>query len=440
MNDIIRQAKEVPVPQSRLSRSLGLGKMVASIIGNIVFDSSKELLQGRNPKLEKLLLTEQNTLRFVSELSKMRGAALKIGQLLSLETGEVLPKNIASLLSPMRNEAFFLPPYQLGEILRKSYGENFLSKFQYFDKKPMAAASIGQVHKCCLTSGKNNILKIQYPGIKDSIDSDIKNLSFILKASRLIPTSIDIDKLLEAGKNQLHNETDYVNEAKNQKLFSKLLRSDKAFQVPKVNDELSRTNIIAMEYKAGITIDKLDSFNQEIRDRIISSLCSLVFKEVFEFKLIQTDPNYANFLYNDKNRKIILLDFGATSVVKQKISELFQKILSETLFGNKKSVLKALMQGGLISQQIPNELIAKIINIYWKASKPIRENEYFYFRKSSVLEDMQSLGFDLFSNKEILELPDPEILFIQRKIGGIFMLGRHLSAKVNLKKILKPYI
>ena len=187
--------REVPVPQSKISRSLGLGQMVAGIFGNVIFQGSKDILKGRSPDLGNLLLTEKNTLKFVSQLSKMRGAALKVGQLISLDNGDFLPKNIAVLLSSLRNEAFFVPPYQLGQILRKAYGDNFLNKFCYFDEKPIAAASIGQVHKCVSKDGKKLILKIQYPGIKKSIDSDIRNLSLIFKASRRLFTPPNNNKI-----------------------------------------------------------------------------------------------------------------------------------------------------------------------------------------------------------------------------------------------------
>ena len=432
-------SKSLPVPKGRISRASSFGKLAIKFASSIVFDGTKELLGGRSPSIKNLLVQEKNILTFIEELAKLRGAALKIGQLLSLEANDFLPEQVSKMIGDLRNKNFHMPNYQLGEVLRANYGDDFLDKFSEFNETPIAAASIGQVHKCKY-GNKELILKIQYPKIRESIESDINNIRLVTKNLGILPKSFDFDKLLEAGKTQLLNETDYLLEAAHQKNFHRLLKTDKKFVVPKINEKLTTTKILAMEYHNGVTIDQVAHHDQKTKNSIINNLVELAFKEIFEFNLIQTDPNFANFLFDDTSKKIVLLDFGATSKVSKKNIQVFKDILNGLALDRKEMVEKALITLKIFSPNASNSVKNYLLDIIWNLSLPLRKNKEFDFLNCISTEDLNLLSSTLINQKDKFQLPDPQILFIQRKLGGIFLLGRKFGARKNFSKLVTKYI
>ncbi len=432
-------SNSLPVPEGRLVRASSFGKIAMKFASSVVFDGTKELISGQSPSLKNLLIQEKNILTFVEELTKLRGAALKIGQLLSLEANDFLPEEFSTLLANLRNKNFHMPNYQLGEVLRENYGDNFLDNFSEFNETPIAAASIGQVHKCKY-GNKELILKIQYPKIRESIESDINNLRLITKNFGVLPKSFDFDRLLEAGKTQLLNETDYLLEAVHQKNFHHLLKTDKKFVVPKINEKLTTKQILAMEYQNGVTIDQVAHHDQKTKNSIINNLVELAFKEIFEFNLIQTDPNFANFLYDDTSKKIVLLDFGATSKISKKNIRVFKDILVGLALDRKDMVEKALITLKIFSPNASNSVKHYLLDMIWNLSLPLRKNTEFDFLHCISTEDLNMLTSTLINQKDKFQLPDPQILFIQRKLGGIFLLGRKFGARKNFSKLVTKYI
>ena len=428
------------IPTKKLSRLLGIGGMTVGIAGNIFFSASKKFLNGEKPNLKDLLITQGNLLRFTKQLLEMRGAALKVGQLLSLESGDFLPSEMSEILANLRNHAHAMPATQLKQVLVSSWGYDYMKHFEFFQETPLAAASIGQVHKCMNKNGGVLAIKVQYPGVKESIDSDMDALGFILDKSGLIPPSIDFPELIKAGREQLHRETDYEQEARHLDMFFKLMAGDKCFEVPRINQEFTTDKTLAMEFKEGVTIDQIVSANYNVKNKAVLNLIDLFFRELFEFNLIQSDPNYANFLFNEKNGKIILLDFGATIPVSSDTLAKFKALFNETLGQNKKSVENAMYQLGILDKGLPSHILNELTDIYWDSTEPIRKNKMFDFGNSNILERMQELSSEIIIHRKKIKIPPFDILSIQRKIGGIFLLARRFEAKINLNKIFEKYI
>ena len=226
--------------------------MTIGIAGNVLVSATTQFAKGQRVSIQDLITSQSNMLRFVKHISQMRGAAMKVGQLLSLEIGELISPQASEILSRLRNQGYSMPPSQLKKVLTKNWGPGFQKMFEDFNPYPVAAASIGQVHKCRTKKGELVAVKVQYPGIRDSIDSDIKNLMFLLRNSGLVPPFVDLESLLEAGRIQLHRETDYLREGQFLADFSRLLTNHQEFEVPQLNQQLSTENVLAMEFKDGI--------------------------------------------------------------------------------------------------------------------------------------------------------------------------------------------
>ena len=192
MNDT---PKSRPIPSSRLSRMTRIGSLAGKIAGSVVSQGAAKLLSGQRPALSDLVLTPKNIQRITDQLATLRGAAMKLGQLISMDGGELLPPELSAILARLREDADPMPKAQLQAVLDSALGQGWQDKLLYFSYAPIAAASIGQVHKAITFDGETLAMKVQYPGIGDSINSDVDNVASIIKLSGLLPGSLDIKPL-----------------------------------------------------------------------------------------------------------------------------------------------------------------------------------------------------------------------------------------------------
>ncbi len=184
-------SRERSITSSRLGRMTLLGKLAGGIAGNMLSEGARQLAQGHRPRISDLLLTPANAQKLSDRLSEMRGAAMKVGQLLSMDSGHLLSPQLSSLLAQLREDAHQMPLGQVATVLEKSWGANWDAQFSRFSFTPLAAASIGQVHEAVLKDGRRVAVKIQYPGIRRSIDSDVDNVASLLRLSSAIPDEIE---------------------------------------------------------------------------------------------------------------------------------------------------------------------------------------------------------------------------------------------------------
>ncbi|MEL7488035.1 MAG: AarF/UbiB family protein, partial [Pseudomonadota bacterium] len=183
--------KGAAVPRRRLSRAARFGGLAAGVAGDVALRGAGRALRGERPDLGSLLLTPANAARIADELAKLRGAAMKIGQLVSMDAGDLLPPEFAEIMARLRATAAPMPGRQLKSVLTENWGRDWLRRFDAFDVRPLAAASIGQVHRARTNDGRDLAIKIQYPGVRASIDSDVDNVATLINLSGLLPKDTD---------------------------------------------------------------------------------------------------------------------------------------------------------------------------------------------------------------------------------------------------------
>lgn len=428
------------VPSRRLSRLAGLGGMAANIAGGIAVSGVKQLAAGKRPKAADLFMTPSNARKLTKQLSNMRGAAMKIGQMISMDSSDFLPREFADILARLRADAQHMPGRQLQQVLSAEWGADWIKKFESFQVRPIAAASIGQVQRAVLPSGEELAIKVQYPGVRESIDSDVNNVSALLRLSGLVPPEMDVKPVIEEGRRQLHQEADYLREAEYLNRFREILAEDPNFQVPEIYPELSTDKVLTMSFIKSLPIEEMIDAPQAARDRIVSLLMSLTLRELFEFKLMQTDPNFANYRFNEDTEQIVLLDFGASREIENELSDDYRALIQTTLSGKPERVYAQMKDMGFIGKAIPEETREIILEMISLAVEPLSRDAVFDFGENPMAVDLRDKGFALAGDKALWHVPPPATVFIQRKLGGIFMLASRLRAKINIAALVKAHI
>ena len=316
-----------PVPAGRFGRMLRMGGMATGILGGMVATGMRQIAQGERPHLPSMLLTPATAQRLTRDLGQMRGAAMKLGQMLSMDTGLVLPPEMTAILAALRADAPHMPPKQLQGVLNAAWGPGWYARFKRFDVRPFATASIGQVHRAQTPDGRDLAIKVQYPGVRASIDSDIDNVATLLRLPGLLPQGLDLAPLLLEAKIQLHQEADYLAEARHLGAFRNLLAGSEVFCLPELYPDLSTSQVLAMSYVDSQPIETLVQSPQALRNRVARELINLVLQELFSFGLMQTDPNLANYRYDPATQRIVLLDFGAVMAVSPALAQDFRQLL-----------------------------------------------------------------------------------------------------------------
>lgn len=423
------------VPSGRLSRFAKLGSLATGVAGGMLAEGARQIAKGNRPKASEMLLTPGNAKRITDQLAQLRGAAMKVGQIMSMDTGDLLPPEMTDILARLRSDAKSMPLSQLNTVLEAGWGKGWNLKFKQFSFEPVAAASIGQVHSAHTKDGRHLALKVQYPGVRESINSDVDNVATLLRLSGLIPKTLDYKPLLEEAKQQLHAESDYEQEAIWLKRYRKLLADDTDFILPEVYDDLTTANILAMSFVGGSPIESLVSAPQEDRDRAITLLLSLLFREIFEFQLIQTDPNFANYHYDTESKKLILLDFGATREYPTEVADAYHQMMTAGTQRDRDSMSEAADKIGFFEAAIKPEQREAVIDMFELACEPLALDGVYDFGASKIAERIKDAGMKLSMEQDYWHTPPADALFLHRKLGGLYLLAARLKAKVNVQAL-----
>ncbi|MGB7418846.1 MAG: AarF/ABC1/UbiB kinase family protein [Erythrobacter sp.] len=434
------RARQRAVPSGRVARFGTFGRLVGGVAGGMAAEGARRLANGERISPRDLVLTPGNVQRMTDRLSHLRGAAMKMGQMISLDAGDYLPPELSTILAQLRDQANFMPTRQLDQVLKAEWGNDWRKRFRWFNPRPIAAASIGQVHKALTRDGQQLAIKVQYPGVARSIDSDVDNVMTLLRVAGFAPPELEIDKLLSVAKKQLHEEADYVREGEQMALYRERLADIDGFIVPRLYEEFTTGSILAMSFEEGVSIEALAEEPDERRNEAFARLLRLVTRELFDFGVMQTDPNFANFRYRPATGEIVLLDFGACRPVDPAVANGYREMLIAGLQGNRDEVREATINAGfmmpIVAEKHP-ERVDRMIDI---VINEMREDAPFDFGNRAFIPLLREEGYAIAQDKDTWAFPPVETLFVQRKVSGIALLGARLKAKVNIRRITEEVL
>lgn len=429
------------VPQGRGARLLHLGLAVGGMAAGAAAEGAVRLARGERPTLPDLLFTPANARRLAERLSQMRGAVMKLGQMLSMDGHGVLPPAFASLLAGLRDQAHAMPATQLDAVLSAAYGSDWHGRFRRFSFQPVASASIGQVHRAETHDGQVLALKIQHPGVRQGIAGDVANLALLARTPGLLPAGLDLGDLLARLQVQLLHETDYLAEANATTAYRQALGDDPVLWVPAVHPQHSGATILATDFAPGEPVDRLaDSGSQDLRDAVAGALARLAARELFGMQLVQTDPNFGNYLVDAGTGRVALLDFGAAQAMSpDRVAQLRQ--LGRALRDNHAVQLaEAAQHLGYVGASDPPAQAAGVLQILMAAGEPLRHAGVYDFGASTLFSRMFTQGQAQFFDQGFSRTPPADLLLLQRKFIGTFMLCTRLRARVDLASVFAPYL
>ena len=390
-------------------------------------------------------LSPANTERLAEGLCRMRGAALKIGQMLSIQDDALLPPPLAAILARVRDSADMMPQHQLHAVLRAEWGDDWSTKLQRFDEQPIAAASIGQVHRGSVRGVGEVVVKVQYPGVADSIESDVENVRRLINWFNIAPKGLYLDKTMDAAKEELSAECDYRSEAVNQTRFRQLLRASPLHPrvgVPAVVEALCTRQVLVSEWVSGVPIDRLVSLPQSTRDALCRDLVQLCLLELFVWRFMQTDPNWSNFLYDHTAANttaattagtLHLVDFGACIEYRKPFIDDYLRMVHACAERDRSAVVEYSRRLGFITGEESREMLNAHVAAALIIGEPFSAAygggyDFAAMNMSGRVSDLARVMVRL-----RLTAPPKESYTLHRKLSGCFLTCKKLQANVSLR-------
>ena len=433
--------KRGAVPTSRLGRALRFGMLTGELALSAAVGTAKQFSSGRPVNLATAMLTPGNAEMLARRLAVLRGPAMKLGQLLSLSGEELVPEEFRRALDVLRSQGYAMPDSQLRRVLGREYGKGWQQKFAQFEFEPVAAASIGQIHRARKHGGRELALKIQYPGVARSVDSDVDNLAALLRRLDFLPLQLDVPALTAEAKRQLKLETDYESEARNLERYRRLVAEMPEVVVPRVDRTLTTRHVLAMDWIEGEPLEALasEAVPQARRNAVARTLYELMFRELFEFRFMQTDPNFANYLYLPATQQVALLDLGSVGQYPAELVASYRDTCRAVLAGDDAALREALFAIGYAHPDDPETMTRNAVDIVRLVCEPLAHRGPFDFAASGLAVRARDLGLAVAFGKG-LRSPPPETLFLHRKLIGTFLICVKLRARVNVHAVIEKFV
>ncbi len=436
------------------SRGVALARLTAEAATQAATHVAKEWVateKDADSKAERLkvLLSSQTEL-VAREFGKLKGSVMKVGQLVSMYGEHLLPPEANEFLKKLQSES---PPVEFAQLRKSLVRQLSKERLDELDisETPMAAASMGQVHIATRRSdGAKIAMKIQYPGVAKAIDTDLQTLKKVLSIAKLLPKGVDTTLIFAEINQMLHQEVDYKKELANTIEFHDFFESDTAVIIPKVFAEYSSSRVISTEFLEGVAVDcaEVQELSQARRNRLAASFFRVFLKELFELKAMQTDPHFGNYriridtsseaVSGQVNDQLILLDFGAVRRFSDLFLSRYRWLFAGAVTANREWIVRGGLELGFLEKGDPESLFTHFCELCELFGEPFMVDSYDWGKSDlpkRVIEKGKSMVFDF-----KLRAPPPEIIFLDRKLGGVFIFLSMLKANFNAKKLIAAYI
>jgi predicted unusual protein kinase regulating ubiquinone biosynthesis (AarF/ABC1/UbiB family) len=365
-------AEKGAIPTSRLSRSTKVGRLAATTAAKQMGTRATNVARTDDGKQRALAKRQLETAEeIVAALGTMKGAAMKLGQVMSfLDVGlvpEEYREEFQAKLAELRDAAPKVSFKDMRKVIESEYGERIEDVFQTFDPVPIAAASIGQVYKARLHDGRDVAVKVQYPGVATAVRSDMKNLGIILRLMKRVAPGLDPKAMGDEIRTRIDEELDYELEAQNQRTLARIYRGHPFIAVPAVVTSLSHERVIVSEFVAGRGFEELKQLPQDERDRLGEIVFRFYFGCMYRHHQFSGDPHPGNSLLLDDGR-MAFIDFGLFKRIPPAVAEFELEVARLGIAGDGVALIEHLHRGGFIGKPeyyTPEGILEQVHDMTW---------------------------------------------------------------------------
>lgn len=425
-------------PTTATGRLWKLTGMTTSIATRVAGHQVRGLFQsGEARQTSREALMRDIGREVAATLGEMKGAVMKVGQIAS-QMKDVLPREIADQLAVLQNASAPMPFHVIRRQLEKELDGPVSQHFASFDETPFAAASIGQVHRATTHDGDTVVVKVQYPAVRTSIDSDMKHLKRILRLGSLLRVDDRaLDAVFREIRAQLDEELDYRIEAENLRLFRDFHASDADVVIPHVYAELSGTTVLTLSQEDGVPLESVNDdngFPQALRDHFGERLFDLFGRQIFQLHAVHCDPHPGNFAFRPDGT-IVMYDFGAVKRLPEEDVTLMAELVRSALAEDWHALDQTLVSLGARRQRepVPERLYRHWVPLLLQGISDQRFDFSAAHLHQDVVQQARKTPLD-----EILKFqPSSRTLLVQRVVAGHYWTMKSLGVRAAFRPRLE---
>lgn len=392
------------------------------------------------------------------ELGQLKGSVMKVGQMLSLYGQYFMPPEAVEVLSSLQDDTAHVDWEFMEPVLHERIGTDRLDELD-IDHEPLAAASLGQVHVAHRKSDNKKLcIKMQYPGLADAIDSDVRTMTRLVTLARLVPKGIQLLPIMEEVRDMLHQEVDYPRELEMTRMYRDRFGGDGRYVIPEVFPEYSTEHLLTTSFEEGLHVQHPDvqGLSQARRNRLAENALHLFFDEFFNTGWVQTDPHFGNYRFRvdakAENDQIVMLDFGATRQFRPEFLDAYWQIIRGALHREPEELLEGARGIGLLRPDFPREVREAFVEVCYLIIEPFADPDVHnvppalltadgaYKWGESDLPKRASTAVAHAAISRHFRVPPREIVFLHRRLGGVFILLAVLGAEIKGRPILESYL
>ncbi|HKG35501.1 MAG TPA: AarF/ABC1/UbiB kinase family protein [Solirubrobacterales bacterium] len=439
-------ADDSKIPKGRVRRSAKLGSVLGVQGARYAGTRAANVARSEETRKERIEDRHLETaMKMVAALGQMKGAAMKLGQFASFIDTEFIPDEYREIyqeqLAKLRTDAPAMPWEKVEKVLEEEYlGEPLGELFADLEPEAFAAASIGQVHRAELLDGRRVAVKIQYPGIAEALEADLRNAGTIVRLARALAPGLDAKAIAQEIRDRVMEELDYEYEAQNQRTFARAYRGHPFIYVPDVHTRLSRRRVLVTELVDGLGFEEIKALGDEERSRFGEIVYRGSFGSIYHLQHFNADPHPGNYILMDDGR-VAFLDFGMTKKLDGDQIALEQRAVDAATRDDPEGLRDALHELGFLKN--PSKLDAERLMAHVKSVggwyMEDGEIEITPRRVMKIIEsthDPRSEYYDLMRRESV---PAEELMGRRMELGVVAVLGQ-LRARRNWYRIMREWV
>ena len=419
--------------RGRLGRAARLGALSARASAGWLAGAAARSI-GRSAAADRL--RRAVAVRAAEGLGQLKGLAMKVGQVLSFAIDE-MPPEVREALQALQTSAPPRPFEEMAPVIERALGRPLREAFARIEPEPIAAASIGQVHRGVLDDGTAVAVKVQYPDVAAAVRADLANLSLLVPTVRLLAPRVDADRIAREIRERILEELDYVAEARNQAAFAARFEGHPFVSIPRVVPSRSAAEVLTSEWVEGLRFPEAIRLGEDLRSRLGEMLFRFVWGCVFGWGTFDADPHPGNYLFDRGGARVTFLDFGCVKRLPAPVLRAFRGFVRARLEGDAEASRASAEALGFVDAADPHA--DRVIGALTRVYVPFRKDgpERFPSLWSGVsLSDV--LGGELAEARRRLRMPN-DIVFVNRTLAGAYMVLSRLGARASWGRIAREY-